>query len=172
MPVSEKRYSSFRVTPTLLRFSAEKMSKQKNLTPRYNSWQYTRKMLKVLPQNVAKILNCRTIGAPRDIFKISCNFTTNPGSSSTGRIPAPKSYTFKQKQNGNTGNITSYGWIMLVRGFSILRHLVNYIKCLQAIPLTTFALGCWQVQRKKWKERLIDELDIQTNSLPVDLPVE
>ncbi|XP_037934212.1 SURF1-like protein [Teleopsis dalmanni] len=27
------------------------------------------------------------------------------------------------------------------------------------IPATTFALGCWQVKRKSWKEQLIKELD-------------
>lgn len=46
------------------------------------------------------------------------------------------------------------------------------IKFPQVIPLTTFGLGCWQVQRKKWKEQLMDELNVQTNSLPVDLPEE
>lgn len=50
--------------------------------------------------------------------------------------------------------------------------LFTQFQRLQAIPLTTFGLGCWQVQRKRWKERLIDELHVQTNSLPVDLPEE
>lgn len=114
-------------------------------------------MLKVLSHNTVKILRSRTNARHhqqlRDVLKCSCNFTTKSNSSSGGPIPTPKSYTFQQKQQNNN-NTTAYGWIML------------------AIPLTTFGLGCWQVQRKQWKERLIDELHVQTNSLPVDLPEE
>uniref|UniRef100_A0A147BHD8 SURF1-like protein n=1 Tax=Ixodes ricinus TaxID=34613 RepID=A0A147BHD8_IXORI len=41
---------------------------------------------------------------------------------------------------------------------------------LLAIPLATFALGTWQVQRRKWKLQLIDELSRKTELPPVDLP--
>lgn len=130
-------------------------------------------MSKVL--NAVKILKCRACCTPqqlRDVFKMPSNFSTKSNSSPIGHIPPPKSYTFQQNQKKNTGNITSYGWIMLVRKSLILRHFVIHIQHLQAIPLTTFGLGCWQVQRKRWKEQLIDELHVQTNSLPIDLPEE
>ncbi|GLV33933.1 Surfeit 1 [Carabus blaptoides fortunei] len=38
------------------------------------------------------------------------------------------------------------------------------------VPATTFGLGTWQVQRKKWKESLIAELHSRTQSRPVPLP--
>lgn len=85
-------------------------------------------MLKVLPQKAVSIFKSRIIGAPqqlRDVFKISCNFTTKSNSSSAGHIPTPKSYTFKQNQKKSTVNITSYGWIMLVRTPLLLRHFVE-----------------------------------------------
>lgn len=39
-----------------------------------------------------------------------------------------------------------------------------------AIPAVTFALGTWQVQRRKWKLQLIEELSRKTEMPPVDLP--
>ncbi|CAN7992794.1 unnamed protein product, partial [Ixodes hexagonus] len=41
---------------------------------------------------------------------------------------------------------------------------------IQVIPATAFALGTWQVQRRKWKLRLIEELSRKTELPPVDLP--
>ncbi|RZC37250.1 surfeit locus protein 1, partial [Asbolus verrucosus] len=41
---------------------------------------------------------------------------------------------------------------------------------LQVVPASTFALGTWQVQRKKWKEDLIAKLREVTKSDPVALP--
>lgn len=38
------------------------------------------------------------------------------------------------------------------------------------IPVSTFCLGTWQIQRKKWKENLILELQTKTQSDPVKLP--
>jgi len=38
------------------------------------------------------------------------------------------------------------------------------------VPTTTFGLGTWQVQRKKWKENLIADLQQRSNSQPVPLP--
>lgn len=88
----------------------------------------------------------------RNVYRTSRNFTTKSSSGSTGPIPPPKTYTFQRHQKNNDDRVTPYGWIML------------------AIPVTTFGLGCWQVQRKKWKEQLIQQLHVQTNSPPVDLP--
>ncbi|XP_013792123.1 surfeit locus protein 1-like [Limulus polyphemus] len=38
------------------------------------------------------------------------------------------------------------------------------------VPVTTFGLGTWQVQRRKWKIGLIKELEEITTALPIDLP--
>ncbi|XP_072375233.1 surfeit locus protein 1-like [Diabrotica undecimpunctata] len=38
------------------------------------------------------------------------------------------------------------------------------------IPVSTFSLGVWQVQRKKWKEGLLADLQEKTSSQPVQLP--
>ncbi|XP_056643956.1 surfeit locus protein 1 [Diorhabda sublineata] len=48
--------------------------------------------------------------------------------------------------------IGPFGWFLLV------------------IPATTFSLGVWQMQRKKWKEQLIADLQERTASHPVKLP--
>ncbi|XP_037560267.1 surfeit locus protein 1 isoform X1 [Dermacentor silvarum] len=41
---------------------------------------------------------------------------------------------------------------------------------LLAIPIATFALGTWQVQRRQWKLQLIDDLAKKTTIPAVDLP--
>lgn len=41
---------------------------------------------------------------------------------------------------------------------------------LVTIPVASFGLGCWQVQRREWKLKLIKELEEKTNSPPVQLP--
>lgn len=56
--------------------------------------------------------------------------------------------TLNQKRT----KITSLGWFLLL------------------IPVTTFSLGVWQVQRKKWKEGLIEALNREVNSTPIELP--
>ncbi|XP_039618481.1 surfeit locus protein 1 isoform X1 [Polypterus senegalus] len=40
------------------------------------------------------------------------------------------------------------------------------------IPITAFGLGTWQVQRRKWKLKLIEELQKRTCVEPVDLPLD
>ncbi|CAG9862792.1 unnamed protein product [Phyllotreta striolata] len=67
------------------------------------------------------------------------------------------SFTCKPKYSTNKKpvsikKIEPIGWFLLV------------------IPISTFSLGVWQVQRKKWKEDLIAELMQKTNSDPVKLP--
>lgn len=41
---------------------------------------------------------------------------------------------------------------------------------LLALPITAFGLGCWQVQRKQWKENLIKTLEERTKLPPVPIP--
>ncbi|XP_044270323.1 surfeit locus protein 1 [Tribolium madens] len=43
---------------------------------------------------------------------------------------------------------------------------------LLVVPASTFALGTWQVQRKKWKEDLIAKLHNLTDADPVQLPTD
>lgn len=38
------------------------------------------------------------------------------------------------------------------------------------IPATTFGLGTWQVQRRKWKQQLIADMKARTSAAPCDLP--
>lgn len=59
------------------------------------------------------------------------------------------SSTFKITKKKEIGPL---GWFLLV------------------IPGTTFALGTWQVQRKRWKETLIAELKDRTNAPIIELP--
>ncbi|XP_011343201.1 surfeit locus protein 1 [Ooceraea biroi] len=44
--------------------------------------------------------------------------------------------------------------------------------CLLSIPVGAFALGTWQVQRRKWKLDLIDTLKKRTSAEPIDLPAD
>ncbi|KAL3078946.1 hypothetical protein niasHS_014728 [Heterodera schachtii] len=39
-------------------------------------------------------------------------------------------------------------------------------------PAATFALGCWQWKRHKWKTELIEKLKIATKTAPVEFPVD
>ncbi|KAL1517419.1 hypothetical protein ABEB36_001186 [Hypothenemus hampei] len=48
--------------------------------------------------------------------------------------------------------VGSYGWFMLI------------------IPISTFGLGIWQIQRKFWKENLILQMKERTESSPIELP--
>ncbi|CAI9538659.1 unnamed protein product [Staurois parvus] len=40
------------------------------------------------------------------------------------------------------------------------------------IPVATFGLGTWQVQRRKWKLKLIDQLESQVNAIPIPLSTD
>ena len=40
----------------------------------------------------------------------------------------------------------------------------------QAVPITTFSLGCWQVQRKSWKEDLVKKMESKLHLPPQHLP--
>lgn len=50
---------------------------------------------------------------------------------------------------------------------------INYFcYIIQLIPIVTFCLGCWQVQRLRWKRELIVHLDAKLGAAPIDLPEE
>nr|CAI5824723.1 unnamed protein product [Callosobruchus analis] len=53
---------------------------------------------------------------------------------------------------------------------SKIKKITPFAWSLLSIPAATFALGVWQVQRKKWKEQLLVELYSRTHSDPVPLP--
>ncbi|KAM4012889.1 surfeit locus protein 1-like [Anomaloglossus baeobatrachus] len=40
------------------------------------------------------------------------------------------------------------------------------------IPVTSFGLGAWQIQRRKWKLNLIQQLEAQFTSSPISLPTD
>ncbi|XP_026475776.1 SURF1-like protein [Ctenocephalides felis] len=42
--------------------------------------------------------------------------------------------------------------------------------CLLVVPISSFALGCWQVKRRRWKEDLIADLKARTTLKPIPLP--
>lgn len=44
------------------------------------------------------------------------------------------------------------------------------ITIIQIIPVTTFCLGTWQVQRRKQKLKLIEELESKTKAPPILFP--
>nr|CAH7742104.1 unnamed protein product [Callosobruchus chinensis] len=53
---------------------------------------------------------------------------------------------------------------------SKIKKITPFAWSLLSIPAATFALGVWQVQRKKWKEQLLVDLYSRTHSNPVPLP--
>lgn len=71
-------------------------------------------------------------------------------------LAQPPAFKSRRHEGGRSDRekTTPYGWLML------------------SVPLATFGLGCWQVQRKQWKEQLIKELELQTNKAPVAFPKE
>lgn len=93
----------------------------------------------------------------------STSSSTSTGSTTHTRIEQPAEF---RRQNRNRGSndanddsnkqqhTTPFGWLML------------------SIPIATFGLGCWQVQRKQWKEGLVAELATQTNKPAVAFPFE
>jgi surfeit locus 1 family protein len=90
---------------------------------------------------------------------------------------AAKNLFYRQR-----AKITPYGYALLVRQLlrSFLMIFVQgleektfcFVFFLQAIPATTFVLGCWQVKRRTWKLNLIDDLARKVHSHPIDLPTE
>lgn len=72
------------------------------------------------------------------------------------RLPQPAAFNSRRHEGGRSDRekTTTYGWLML------------------SVPLATFGLGCWQVQRKQWKEQLVHDLEVQTNKAAVPFPKE
>lgn len=79
-----------------------------------------------------------------NIFNNAGSFSTNTCCQQVSR-PVFKQPTKAQR-------IDPFGWFLLV------------------IPISTFGLGVWQVQRKQWKENLIAQLKNRTSSDPIVLP--
>lgn len=86
--------------------------------------------------------------------------SSSPSSTATGRgrLQEPAAFTRQHTRQDGARNdrerITTFGWLML------------------SVPLATFGLGCWQVQRKQWKEGLVEQMEVQTNKPPVPFPIE
>lgn len=60
--------------------------------------------------------------------------------------------TLESEDDTNDSKNPSYGFILL------------------ALPMLTFGLGCWQLQRRSWKLDLIEFLNERTKAEPKDLP--
>ncbi|XP_059613398.1 SURF1-like protein [Phlebotomus argentipes] len=69
-------------------------------------------------------------------------------------------------------NVSGNWRIIQHRSFSSVRtrYITPWQWFLLVIPASTFSLGCWQVQRKKWKEGLIAELGEKTQLPAIELP--
>lgn len=50
--------------------------------------------------------------------------------------------------------------------------LYRFVSISQAIPISTFALGVWQIKRRTWKINLLKELEEKTTADPIPLPDE
>lgn len=90
-----------------------------------------------------------------------------------------KSTTNYFKFHGNEyefDEFTPMSWVLLVSRNKIETLNFNITQILQFIfqlvPITTLGLGCWQVQRKQWKEGLIRQLETETEREPVPLPTK
>ncbi|XP_043250160.1 surfeit locus protein 1 isoform X1 [Colletes gigas] len=56
-------------------------------------------------------------------------------------------------------------------GFSTKKEKIGvYGYCLLSVPIVTFLLGTWQVQRRKWKLNLLETLSKRINHKPIELP--
>uniref|UniRef100_W5M8Y9 SURF1-like protein n=1 Tax=Lepisosteus oculatus TaxID=7918 RepID=W5M8Y9_LEPOC len=81
---------------------------------------------------------------------LSCSYQEG----SLGRNVRPYSQSSPTAAETEKGNDTLLKWFLLL------------------IPATTFGLGTWQVQRRKWKLKLIEDLQSRTAAEPIDLPLD
>ncbi|KAJ3836564.1 mitochondrial protein required for respiration [Lentinula raphanica] len=88
-------------------------------------------------------------------------FSPRPPSSNVFRLRAPK---VTSRFVHDTANVPS---IYKPRKE---RFITPTMVLLGVIPVFTFALGTWQVQRLKWKVNLIDELEEKLQLAPLTLP--
>ncbi|XP_063910950.1 surfeit locus protein 1-like [Zophobas morio] len=97
----------------------------------------------MLSQSIIKCLNCTSKGSKvySTLYFSKLRYSNNV-----------KSKLFVKQQENASKKIGPWGWFLLV------------------IPASTFGLGTWQVQRKKWKEDLIGKLQQLTQSDPIALP--
>lgn len=54
----------------------------------------------------------------------------------------------------------------------IFRFIYILISVIQGMPVITFILGTWQVERWRWKLDLIEKLKQRTTTEPINLPIE
>lgn len=73
---------------------------------------------------------------------------------------------FKNNSDSLVGNYDNYGEIPNDQPIGALGYF------LLTIPAITFGLGTWQVQRRKWKLGLIDDLNKRVSSEPIPLPTD
>lgn len=53
---------------------------------------------------------------------------------------------------------------------TVSKLFLSIVFSFKAIPVTTFGLGCWQLQRKTWKEGLIAQMESKLHLSPQPLP--
>ncbi|XP_053989093.1 surfeit locus protein 1 [Hylaeus volcanicus] len=81
-----------------------------------------------------------------------CNITNIPKRCYSEKLAKPNLYNIKSKSNIQTSKIGLGGY------------------CLLSVPIVTFILGTWQVQRRRWKLNLIESLNERTTHDPLQLP--
>ncbi|XP_034233053.1 surfeit locus protein 1 [Thrips palmi] len=84
---------------------------------------------------------------------------------------------FLNKTVANPGRKKSTWDLLVYRSMATMRRPLPsqgpplHAYFLLAIPVTAFALGCWQVKRKTWKEELIEHMHRRLHRNPIPLPL-
>lgn len=91
-------------------------------------------------------------------------------------IESIKSKYKSSNKKKNENEVPSGGWLLLVRLKVIAADSFIFINKLyfifQVIPVSTLALGVWQVYRWRWKLGLIEEMRMKSIADPIPLPDE
>lgn len=82
---------------------------------------------------------------------------------------APKTISYLRRRQKD---IPLLGWLLLVVTYSKFSGLIIVNTIFQSVPVGSFSLGVWQIQRKQWKESLIEDLRKKTDCDPVDFPTK
>jgi surfeit locus 1 family protein len=109
-------------------------------------------MFNICGQKISQFLNLplkQNVNLLRSVGQHQRQFVKNVSTKRRPKIPNSEHLYPGQKPEHK---VTAFGWALL------------------AIPVATFGLGCWQVQRKSWKENLIRQLEETTKAPPIDLP--